>query len=572
MPALEGGARPRPQRPDDLDALLEPVGAVVLRAELQPQHAVLVLRPAGADAELQASAGQVVDRGSHLRQHGWMAIGVADHRAPDPRARRQLRHRRQHRPGLEDRAVVPWAQRGEVVHHPAAVEARFVGETPEAAHLLDGRVLTELEPEPQSGHPAVISHADSSSTAQQDDVHDQVWSRPSPRDWSRFTSPRPRLHIPGTQLAFSVLPSPCRQMVVSPRNRQEVSSAMDSRAPDSWTAHDDRNADGPGSSPWPPSATGPTDGLPRRHGEPEVPAPSSRMRRRGGGPRVAVAATLAAGLAVGAGIAAHASTTTPPTAAAPAASSAAAGSQGAGWNGPYGRGRLIPGGGPVGSGTTSQALAAATSAQETGVVDINVTLRGTEQAAGTGMILTSDGEVLTNRHVVEGETSISVTVTATGRTYSARVVGISTTTDVAVVHLTGASGLATVKTSSAAVAVGTSVVGVGNAGGTGGTPSAAAGTVTGVNQSITASDTDGSNPEQLSGLIETDAGIQPGDSGGPLLNASDTVVGMDTAASSQGDDAYAIPIATALAVAHQIETGGGGAQGGGGGPAPPPPP
>src|SRR3954451_18613614 len=94
-----------------------------------------------------------------------MAIGVADHRAPDPRARRHLRHRRQHRPGLEDRAVVPWTQRREVVHHPAAVEARVVGETPEAAQLVDGRVLTELEPEPQRGHQPVISHAVTSATS-----------------------------------------------------------------------------------------------------------------------------------------------------------------------------------------------------------------------------------------------------------------------------------------------------------------------------------------------------------------------------------------------------------------------
>ena len=67
--ALEGGARLRPQRPDDLHAFLQPVGSLVPRAELQPQHGVLVLRPAGADAELQPPAGQVVDRDGHLRQH-----------------------------------------------------------------------------------------------------------------------------------------------------------------------------------------------------------------------------------------------------------------------------------------------------------------------------------------------------------------------------------------------------------------------------------------------------------------------------------------------------------------------
>jgi S1-C subfamily serine protease len=307
--------------------------------------------------------------------------------------------------------------------------------------------------------------------------------------------------------------------------------------------------------------------LPPTGEQPQPPVLPRPWRRRGGRARLATAAALVtAGLAVGGGVAARGSTTTSTTASpsALAASSAASGSQAAGWSYPYGHGRIVPGGGTAASGSTAQALTAATSAQEVGVVDMNVVLGGTEQAAGTGMVLTSDGEVLTNRHVVEGETSISVTVAATGQMYAARVVGISTTTDVTVVQLTGASGLATVKTASSAVSAAAAVVGVGNAGGTGGTPSAAPGTVTGIDQSITASDTDGSSPEQLSGLIETDAGIQPGDSGGPLLNASNAVVGMDTAASAQGNDAYAIPIATALAVAQQIETGATGTQAGAG--------
>ena len=222
-------------------------------------------------------------------------------------------------------------------------------------------------------------------------------------------------------------------------------------------------------------------------------------------------------------------------------------------------------GGGAGSFTppgTAQTLTSATAAEEAGVVDIDVVLNGTQRAAGTGMLLTSDGEVLTNRHVVDGETNISVTVAATGQTYAARVVGMSTTTDVAVVQLENASGLATVKTATSTVALGDTVVGVGNAGGTGGTPSAAAGTVTGVDQSIVASDDDGSNPERLTGLIETNADIQPGDSGGPLLDASNAVVGMDSAASSTGNDGYAIPIATAVAVAGQIEAGTAGTQSG----------
>ena len=96
---------------------------------------------------------------------------------------------------------------------------------------------------------------------------------------------------------------------------------------------------------------------------------------------------------------------------------------------------------------------------------------------------------------------------------------------------------------------------MGNAGGTG-TLTAATGTVTAIGQSITASDENGSNPEQLTGLIETDAAIRAGDSGGPLYGAGGTIVGMDTAASSSGPaDAYAIPIVTAKQIAAQIEAG-----------------
>jgi S1-C subfamily serine protease len=109
--------------------------------------------------------------------------------------------------------------------------------------------------------------------------------------------------------------------------------------------------------------------------------------------------------------------------------------------------------------------------------------------------------------------------------------------------------------------VGEAVVGIGNAGGTGGTPSTAGGSVVALGQSITASDDSGGNSENLSGLIEINAGIEPGDSGGSLVDSSGQVLGMDTAASTgsafqdSGTQAYAIPIATALALAKQIEAG-----------------
>ncbi|HEY2043780.1 MAG TPA: trypsin-like peptidase domain-containing protein, partial [Jatrophihabitans sp.] len=203
----------------------------------------------------------------------------------------------------------------------------------------------------------------------------------------------------------------------------------------------------------------------------------------------------------------------------------------------------------------------ATSAQQVGVVDINTVLDyGTGKAAGTGMVLTSSGEILTNNHVVEGSTSISVVVVSTGKTYTGTVVGTDPTDDVAVVQLKDASGLATAKLgTSSALAVGNAVTAVGNAGGTGGAPSSATGQVTALNQSITASDGNGSNAEQLTGMIETNAAIQAGDSGGPLYSSSGSVIGIDTAASSSRSSGqtvgFAIPIDKALSLAKQIESG-----------------
>ena len=213
--------------------------------------------------------------------------------------------------------------------------------------------------------------------------------------------------------------------------------------------------------------------------------------------------------------------------------------------------------------TTSQIAAAV----DPGLVDINTTL-GYQNgaAAGTGIVLTSSGEILTNNHVVEGATSITATDVGNGQTYKATVVGYDQTDDLAVIQLRGASGLKTAPVGdSSGVAVGQRVVGLGNAGGKGGTPSVAAGNVTATGQSITASDQSASTSEQLTGLIETDAPIQAGDSGGPLVSSAGQVIGMDTAASSgfqfqpstqnQATQSFAIPINKALSIANQIKAG-----------------
>jgi S1-C subfamily serine protease len=201
---------------------------------------------------------------------------------------------------------------------------------------------------------------------------------------------------------------------------------------------------------------------------------------------------------------------------------------------------------------------AATAAQSVGVVVIDAVL-GYEsaEAAGTGIVLTSSGEILTNNHVINGATSISVTVISTGKTYTADVVGTDVTSDIAVVQLEGASGLKTAAIDSTSeVAVSDAVTAVGNAGGTG-SLAAAAGTVTAVDQTITAAGESGSDPETLNGLIETDADVVSGDSGGPLYDADGEIIGIDTAASSGAAavTGYAIPIATALGVATQIASG-----------------
>ena len=135
--------------------------------------------------------------------------------------------------------------------------------------------------------------------------------------------------------------------------------------------------------------------------------------------------------------------------------------------------------------------------------------------------------------MIDGATTISATDVGNGKTYSASVVGYDRSSDIAVLqlHMRRACRQPPL-TSSSNVAVGENVVGVGNAGGTGGTPSAAGGTVTALNQSITASDQGDGSSEQLTGLIQTNADIQPGDSGGSLVNTSGQVIGIDTAASA----------------------------------------
>ena len=201
------------------------------------------------------------------------------------------------------------------------------------------------------------------------------------------------------------------------------------------------------------------------------------------------------------------------------------------------------------------------------VVDINTVFQsasGSGTAAGTGIILTSTGEVLTNNHVVSGATSITVQIAGRAGSYTATVLGVDPTADVALIQIDGVSGLpAATLADSSTLQAGESVVAVGNAGGVGGAPSVSQGTVVALGQSITASD--GATSEQLTDMIQSNASIAPGDSGGALVNSAGQVVGMITAGQSTSRNGatqigFAIPTNDALAVVNQIRAGQAGSQ------------
>jgi S1-C subfamily serine protease len=192
-----------------------------------------------------------------------------------------------------------------------------------------------------------------------------------------------------------------------------------------------------------------------------------------------------------------------------------------------------------------------------GIVDIYTTL-GYENglAAGTGMIITRSGEVLTNNHVINGATKFKVVDVTTHRKYSATVVGYSVSRDIAVLQLAHASGLRTVKRGGAVpLHVGMRVVARGNAQGRGGPPRIARGQIIALHQQIVAKDETG-NAETLNNLIATNAAVVPGYSGGPLENSQNRVLGIVTAGSTSGvHRGFAIPLRQALGIVRRIEHG-----------------
>jgi S1-C subfamily serine protease len=203
------------------------------------------------------------------------------------------------------------------------------------------------------------------------------------------------------------------------------------------------------------------------------------------------------------------------------------------------------------------------------VVNINSSLEN-GAAAGTGIVISADGLVLTNNHVIAQSTALEVAIGGDdNNTHPAKVLGYDVADDVALIKIEGVSGLQTASIgNSSSLSVGDPIVAVGNAGGRGGTPSVVTGTVTALEQQITASDPDGSNSETLSNLVQVNANIVPGDSGGPLVDTNSKVVGMNSAAASgaggfgfggsSSSEGYAIPIEDALAIAKKIDSGDGG--------------
>jgi S1-C subfamily serine protease len=200
---------------------------------------------------------------------------------------------------------------------------------------------------------------------------------------------------------------------------------------------------------------------------------------------------------------------------------------------------------------------------EPGLVDITSYVHYQREVfEGTGMVLTANGLVLTNNHVIKGSTRVVVQLVTTGRKYTAQVVGTDNAQDVALLRLNGASGLKPVQVGdSNKVRLGDAVVALGNAGGTGGSPTVTSGTITSLDRTITASDAGSGTSERLTHMFQSNASIAEGDSGGPLANSAGQVIAMNTAANSQNlggpgtSQGFSIPIDRALSISRQIAAG-----------------
>jgi S1-C subfamily serine protease len=261
---------------------------------------------------------------------------------------------------------------------------------------------------------------------------------------------------------------------------------------------------------------------------------------------VAALVLLGGGIGIGWELTGNGTTTFPPATRSPLVAASPAG----------------PSRGHAEGGIDSEAVAAKVSSA---VVDVNTVLANPlgEQGAGagTGMVISSSGQVLTNNHVIEGASRITVTVNGRSRPYTARVVGADPSDDIALLQVEDAPGLHPVAIGdSSALRIGQEVVAIGNAFGRGGSPAVSEGTVSGLGRSVAVGDGRG-GVERLAGLIQTNASIEPGESGGPLANSVGQVVGMITAGTRPGfgtrtsGAGFAIPSNTLLPIVNQIRAG-----------------
>jgi S1-C subfamily serine protease len=193
------------------------------------------------------------------------------------------------------------------------------------------------------------------------------------------------------------------------------------------------------------------------------------------------------------------------------------------------------------------------------VVDVTSALHyNAETAEGTGFVINAaDGLILTNNHVIRGATTVTVSLTSSGRQFPARIVGEDVTADVALLQIQDPAGLVTAAIgNSSTLPPGSPVLAIGNQAGVGGAPTVAPGVITGKGQTIQANDASSSFTETLHDMLVTNAHVAPGDSGGPLADAQGQVIGMITAAGTSPPNAgYAIPINYALAAARLIAVG-----------------
>ena len=178
-------------------------------------------------------------------------------------------------------------------------------------------------------------------------------------------------------------------------------------------------------------------------------------------------------------------------------------------------------------------------------------------AAGTGIIATSDGYVITNKHVINGASKVTV-ILDDGTSYeNVEVVAVDPLNDIAYLKIKDVSDLnAATLGDSKTINIGQQVIAIGNALGEY-QNSVTAGIISGTGRDVTASDSSGRNAETLSDMIQTDAAINSGNSGGPLVNAAGEVIGVNTATSATAENmGFAIPISSVKGMLKQLtETG-----------------